>query len=98
MKLLKTIFSNALVLATLVTALAGAILVSYTDTSQPQGRAPEMASRAARADDRMPYDRIAPTAVGRAGASSAPEAVEGAPPVMVWGTAIPGGRYIEPLL
>lgn len=95
MKLLKTILSNALVLATLVTVLAGTILVSYTgNTSRPEERVREMASRA---DDRMPYDRIAPTAVGRGGAFS-PEADEVAPPVMVWGTAVPGAGYIDPML
>jgi hypothetical protein len=77
MKLLKTIFQNALILATLVTMGAGAILVSYADREAVDARKGQ--GIALEADEGVPPNLIAATNSRR----SAPrEADEGMPPGM----------------
>jgi hypothetical protein len=77
MKLLKTIFQNALILATLVTMGAGALLVSYADRGAVDARKGQGA--ALEADEGVPPNLIAATTARR----SAPrEADEGMPPGM----------------
>ena len=59
MKFLKTIFTNALVLATLVTVLAGTILVGYAShDAAAEGRGPGIDQRR---DDGVPQSPMAPT-------------------------------------
>lgn len=78
MKLLKAIFQNALLLATIVTITAGAILVAYGDRQPPDAR--KAHSVALQADEGVPLNLIA-AAGGRKG-SAMREADEGRPPGM----------------
>ena len=61
MKLLKAIFTNALVMVTLVTAVAGTILVAYAgDEPRPVGKASGAVGKAADAVSHVqtpPYTR-----------------------------------------
>ena len=78
-KLLKAIFQNALLLATLATIVAGAILVAYADREAVDGR--RIQSRALQADEGVPRHWVA--AVGsRKGGGAMREADEGKPPGM----------------
>ena len=79
MKLLKTIFQNALILATLVTMGAGAILVSYADRDAVDAR--KGSGIALKADEGVPHNLIAAT-TARRGSSAPREADEGMPPGM----------------
>ncbi len=79
MKLLKTIFQNALILATLVTMGAGAILVSYADREAVDARKGQ--GTALEADEGVPPNLIAAT-TARRGSGAPREADEGMPPGM----------------
>ncbi len=79
MKLLKAIFQNALLLATIVIITAGAILIAYGDR-QPAGAA-KVQGVALQADEGVPLNLIA-AAGGRKGSASTREADEGKPPGM----------------
>jgi hypothetical protein len=78
MKLLKKIFQNALVLATLATVGAGAILVAHADREAVEAR--KGAGVALKADEDVPLNLIA--ASGRRGSGTARQADEGKPPGM----------------
>lgn len=78
MKLLKAIFQNALLLATIVTITAGAILVAYGDRQPPDSR--KVQGVALQADEGVPLNLIA--AAGRKGGAAMREADEGTPPGM----------------
>jgi hypothetical protein len=79
MKLLKAIFQNALLLATIVTITAGAILVVYGD--RPPADASKAQGASLQPDEGVPPNLIA-AAGGRKGAASSREADEGRPPGM----------------
>ena len=79
MKLLKAIFQNALLLATIVTVIAGAILVAYSDRQAVDAR--RVQGAALQADEGVPLNLIA-AAGGRKGSASTREADEGRPPGM----------------
>jgi hypothetical protein len=92
MKLLKAVFTNALVLATLVTSLAGTILVAYAvDKPGAARQAPPVASKAA---DGVAHLRDMPAA--HRGVNG--ESGEKPPPVVFWGTAVPRGSFIDAML
>ena len=79
MKLLRAIFQNALLLATIVTITAGAILVVYGER-QPAD-VPKAPGAALQADEGLPPNLIA-AADARKGSASMREADEGRPPGM----------------
>jgi hypothetical protein len=79
MKLLKAIFQNALLLATLATIVAGAILVAYADREAVDGR--RLHGRALQADQGVPPHLIA-AAGSRKGGDAMREADDGKPPGM----------------
>ena len=78
MKLLRAIFQNALILATLVTMVAGAILVTYADRQAADSRKAQ--GVALQADEGVPLNLIAATNARREAAQR--EADEGKPPGM----------------
>ena len=93
MKILKAILMNPLVLATLITVVAGMVLVAYTDHKHQPGGNSRTSVRAA---DGVPRNLSAPPAHGQVDAAT--RKGESTPPVIVWGLAIPGGSYINTML
>jgi hypothetical protein len=78
MKLLKAIFQNALLLATIVTITAGAILMAYGD--RPPAAGHRVQGVALQPDQGVPPNLIA--AAGRKESAPMREADEGKPPGM----------------
>jgi hypothetical protein len=79
MKLLKVIFQNALLLATLATIVAGGILVAYADREAVDNR--RVQGLALQADEGVPPHLIA-AGGSRRGGGTMREADEGKPPGM----------------
>lgn len=95
MNFLKAVFTNALVLATLVTSLAGTILVAYAvDKPLPATQAHALIPGAGGG---AALSQVVPTAPGER-APFTRENGERTPPIIFWGVAIPGGSYIDAML
>jgi hypothetical protein len=94
MKLLKTILGNALVLSTVVTVLAGTVLVSYTDkASQADLQTPGLTMKF---DEGVPQNMV--TADATRGSTRTREADEGTPPGMMATLSIPSGTIIDGMI
>ena len=78
MKMLKSIFQNALILATLLTMVAGAILVAYADRQSVDARKAQ--GGALQADEGVPQNLVAASGARRGGSGMSKEADEGKPP------------------
>ena len=78
MKMLKSIFQNALILATLLTMVAGAILVAYADRQSVDARKAQ--GVALQADEGVPQNLVAASGARRGGSGMSKEADEGKPP------------------
>lgn len=93
MKLLKTIFGNAMVLSTVVTVLAGTALVSYADkASRADLQAPALTMKF---DEGVPGNMVTADATG---GTRTREADEGTPPGMMAALSIPSGTIIDGML
>jgi hypothetical protein len=95
MKFLKAVFTNALVLATLVTSLAGTILLAYA-ADKPR-HAVQAYGVSPKAEDGFPQHRVGSTERSERVASTREQRGK-TPPIIFWGTEIPGGSYIDALL